>query len=348
MKKRMIAATIFMALCTVLWGGDLEEKLIAAAKKGDVAEVQRFLEQGGMIDFQRYGMTALMVASKNGHFPVVKLLVSSGANINLFNMGRDTAGILAGDEDHKEIGQFLYNKAKENLLETIGELDISDDFPIGCGSFYIKEKTFYNHDFREDRTIWIDTGDEYEEEVGRWRWTPGELKLSVTLYAGDNHPRKEYEFILLSRGPYEFIYFMAIFDEAGFVEHSIFENDCCCPYVFVFNGNSWTQDVEIIQNIVGTEAEENQIVTLQKPVVINNQLRIKIAELKEETSYLNTVTIIVAGKEIAPLNCPKELTQDDNLYLKLEKGEELELIFPVENSSEKEIFINAKGYYIRN
>ena len=55
------------------------------AKLGDIAGIQRLLEQGVPVDFidnGRFNETALQIAGRHGHLETVELLLAAGANVN--------------------------------------------------------------------------------------------------------------------------------------------------------------------------------------------------------------------------------------------------------------------------
>lgn len=67
-----------------LLAAGLNEELLAAARKGDLAQVKLLLGQGAEIEAAtRYATTPLYFAARNGHLPVVEYLLSKGANPNV-------------------------------------------------------------------------------------------------------------------------------------------------------------------------------------------------------------------------------------------------------------------------
>jgi ankyrin repeat protein len=78
-------AMIFLSLYSAAFGS---EALVEAAKKGDVAGVNRALEGKVDIDVRQNNATALMWAAHNGHDDVAKILVNKGADVN----AKDNAG----------------------------------------------------------------------------------------------------------------------------------------------------------------------------------------------------------------------------------------------------------------
>lgn len=62
----------------------LDEDLLAAARKGDLAQVKALVEKGANIEAKtRYDTTPLFFAARNGHLEVVQYLISKGANVNV-------------------------------------------------------------------------------------------------------------------------------------------------------------------------------------------------------------------------------------------------------------------------
>ena len=68
-----------------------------------------------------FGDTSLTVASKNGHFPIVKYLIDKGASLDLRNKNEDTALILAANYNHADVARFLVeNGANVNAIGSYG------------------------------------------------------------------------------------------------------------------------------------------------------------------------------------------------------------------------------------
>ena len=83
------------------------DAFLAAAQRGDLAEVERFLEAGAQLllaSHNREGLTALMLAARAGHRAVVLRLLLAGAHPDVrFNTGRDEPALFftirEGDDD---------------------------------------------------------------------------------------------------------------------------------------------------------------------------------------------------------------------------------------------------------
>jgi ankyrin repeat protein len=80
-----------------------------AAERGEIEILQMLLPRG--IDVNepvgRDGWTALLSAIKNGHRAVVQLLVTAGANVNVWSRG-ETPILLSAKCEEREIYQYLY------------------------------------------------------------------------------------------------------------------------------------------------------------------------------------------------------------------------------------------------
>jgi hypothetical protein len=77
-----ILLLIFAAL--TLSGADLNEELLVAARKGDLASVKTSVEKGAALETKTsYGQTPLYLAAMNGHQEVVEFLLSKGASVNV-------------------------------------------------------------------------------------------------------------------------------------------------------------------------------------------------------------------------------------------------------------------------
>src|SRR5262245_9084828 len=70
-------------LCCTAGAADLNENLLAAAKKGDAKAAEMLLAKGADVNAKTtYGATALTFAAEKGHVEVVRLLLKHKAEVN--------------------------------------------------------------------------------------------------------------------------------------------------------------------------------------------------------------------------------------------------------------------------
>ena len=92
--------------------------LMLASQNGHKDVVQLLLEKNAIVDIQnKYGMTALMKASSRGDKKMVQLLLDHGADINLKNNDDKTAIDLAKTEEIKEMIQNHVNNDTSYVLK---------------------------------------------------------------------------------------------------------------------------------------------------------------------------------------------------------------------------------------
>ena len=76
-----IAWLVFTLIPLRLFAADLNEELLTAARKGDVAAVTQLLEKGAAIETKTaYGQTPLYLAAMSGHDDLVRFLLEKGAS----------------------------------------------------------------------------------------------------------------------------------------------------------------------------------------------------------------------------------------------------------------------------
>ena len=81
-----------------------DDRLIAAAGKGDLAAVQAALREGAVVDARdRSGRTALLVATHANKIEVARGLIAAGANVNAKDGIQDSPYLYAGAEGRNEI-----------------------------------------------------------------------------------------------------------------------------------------------------------------------------------------------------------------------------------------------------
>ena len=94
---------------------NLNNKLIEAAKEGNLKEVERLLQKGA--DVHAYDDYALRWASNNGHLEVVRLLLQNGADVHAKN---DYALRWASYNGHLEVVKLL--------LQNGADVHVDNDF----------------------------------------------------------------------------------------------------------------------------------------------------------------------------------------------------------------------------
>jgi len=84
MKARNPVLLFFALLFPVMgFAQNVNEEMIAAAKKGDAEAVKSLIAKGANVNARtNYGATALHFAADRGHLEVIKLLVEAGADVN--------------------------------------------------------------------------------------------------------------------------------------------------------------------------------------------------------------------------------------------------------------------------
>jgi|GEM_PF-5745569 len=119
----------------------LNTLLLEAAKKGDVVEIKRLLDEGAEIDaMDELGRTPLILATSFEHYEAMKALLARFANANARSDNGDTALMLAAQYGFVEAISLLvqYGEADMNLLDanwdtaeaiaiSLGQIDVIDE-----------------------------------------------------------------------------------------------------------------------------------------------------------------------------------------------------------------------------
>lgn len=81
-----------------------DQTLIAAAGKGDLAEVERLIGEGASVAARDgQGRTALLVATHGNHVAVARAIIAAGADVNAKDGIQDSPYLYAGAEGRNEI-----------------------------------------------------------------------------------------------------------------------------------------------------------------------------------------------------------------------------------------------------
>ncbi|MCI5195099.1 MAG: ankyrin repeat domain-containing protein [Candidatus Electrothrix sp. AW5] len=104
---------------------DINSQLLEMVKSGDVEAVKSLLEKGADVDARDSsqldrGRTALMLAVRNRHKKIVKILIDNGADINLkndkFSLGENALIIAIRNESVDIVKMLLNNGAHTNAI----------------------------------------------------------------------------------------------------------------------------------------------------------------------------------------------------------------------------------------
>lgn len=112
----------------ILFADQLSDQFLEAAKKGDVAELKKLLDQGVNVDSKnKYGVTALGFACSKGQLDAVQLLIERGADVNAEDTFYHATPISwAIENGHNDIVKFLLQKganADDAFISTIYQND---------------------------------------------------------------------------------------------------------------------------------------------------------------------------------------------------------------------------------
>jgi hypothetical protein len=126
-------------------------------------------------------------------------------------------------------------------------------------------------------------------------------------------------------------------------------NCLSCPWLYVWNGQDFVREQEIIKDVVGKKNEQTTYTNLKPTCVIQQTIKIRIQEEKDEISYLNQIVLQINDKIYYPQAnfTENQLQQADNSYFQLKKGEMIDLEFVINESIKPndKIQLIARGYY---
>lgn len=143
------------------------------------------------------------------------------------------------------------------------------------------------------------------------------------------------------------------FNLKAYYEKSDFKDWNClsCPWLYVYNGKCFVKQTEILKDVVGTTNKTTTFFTVNPKAVIDGTLRIKIQEEKDEITHLEQLQVRINGKVYRPnqlANTTALLAKNDEQYLKLKKGQSIELTFdlPANLKVSDKIVLESTGFYI--
>jgi ankyrin repeat protein len=98
-----------------------------AAERGDASTLTRLLDLGENVNsLDRFGQTALMLASRNGHTEAVRVLLESGADLDCTAKYHLSALMLAVINDHFSIVWHLVQAGANTQIRGTGAPGFAD------------------------------------------------------------------------------------------------------------------------------------------------------------------------------------------------------------------------------
>jgi hypothetical protein len=126
-----------------------------------------------------------------------------------------------------------------------------------------------------------------------------------------------------------------------------------CPWLYVYNGHSFEKRSEILRNVRGKQNEQTEISPIGPVEVVDGFITLKIAEEKDEITFLDQVYIIVEGIEVRAQANPDiaaRVAEKDQDYMSLTVGESREFRFRLPDSfaarQRVAVSVVAAGFYV--
>jgi hypothetical protein len=135
MLKKIISPFIFCLISFYLCGlSSNNEDFFKAIENNEVLNVDNFIKNGIDINIKdKFGWTALMIATENSYFDLVKFLIDKGANANIKSIDNMTALDYAKRKGNDEIINLL---TKVTIIE-------KEDYTIKRNKFDNKSLKYY-------------------------------------------------------------------------------------------------------------------------------------------------------------------------------------------------------------
>lgn len=150
----------------------------------------------------------------------------------------------------------------------------------------------------------------------------------------------DFETVTLAAGETESVTFL-LTDDDGWA----------CPWLYVWNGEGYERRTEILRNVRSAALEQTEVTAIGSVSAVNGEIVIRIAEEKDEVTYLDALTLQIGDTVLAAESGAETtalLAGIDGQYLVLHEGESVELRFraPEGFVDGANATVIATGYYI--
>lgn len=126
------------------------------------------------------------------------------------------------------------------------------------------------------------------------------------------------------------------------------ENGWACPWLYVFDGQTFERRTEILRNLNSPAREDTEITPIGPAAVVDGYIVIRVAEEKAEVTTLDALALLIDG-ETVPAEGDPALAAVDGVYLVLRQGEARDLRFRAPDSFKDSdpVSVIVTGYYAR-
>lgn len=128
-------------------------------------------------------------------------------------------------------------------------------------------------------------------------------------------------------------------------------NQCAaCPFVYIERAGRWSRVGEILRNLRRPQDQRWQSLAVPAIEIDGRLVRIRLAEEKPETTYLDAVHLLIDGAAVAPLACseasPPPYCEEDDRFTVLQQGAAMTFEFELPPTSPASLELRALGYYL--
>lgn len=122
-------------------------------------------------------------------------------------------------------------------------------------------------------------------------------------------------------------------------------NCLSCPWLCVFDGKEYNKHSEVLQDVTGFDNRTTTITQLDATTVVDGKVRLRIQEEKDEISFIDQIRLKVGDEYLTAQK--SQLDAKDNDFLRLEKGEKVDLEFTMPDSwtQDQNLQLEVSGYY---
>jgi hypothetical protein len=128
-------------------------------------------------------------------------------------------------------------------------------------------------------------------------------------------------------------------------------NGWACPWLYVSHNHTLERRTEILRNLRGKDQERTEITSISPVTVVDGFIVVKVAEEKDEVTFIDALYLLIDGKAIHAEDNPgaaSSVAAVDGNYLVLHRDEAYELRFqaPASFAEGDPVAVVVTGYYV--
>ena len=119
-----------------------------------------------------------------------------------------------------------------------------------------------------------------------------------------------------------------------------------CPFLYAYDGAGYINLGEVLGNHRGKGLEKTGAMRIADRFVVSGKLKLRIAEERMEETFIDSVNLRAGSETLRLLRVRGELSEVDESYIRLLRGDTIDLEFDVPEHASSDLTLLTTGFYV--